>query len=74
MPTVKLLALSRQRLADAAKYAYTLLVPDHVVDHFSEQDGLTHAGAAKKAGLSASLQGHEHIDDLDACFKYLRVG
>ena len=70
---VKLLAFATT-FADAAKNAYALLVPDHVVDHFGEQHRLAHARPAEQARLAAALQRHEHIDDLDARFKDFRFG
>ena len=62
---VKLLALART-LADAAKHADPLLVPDHVVNHLGEQHGLAHARAAEESRLAAAFQRQEHVDDLDA--------
>jgi hypothetical protein len=70
---VKLLAFATT-FADAAKNAYTLLVPDHVVDHFGEQHRLAHARPAEQARLAAALQRHEHINDLDARFEDLGFG
>ena len=53
---VKLLAFARA-LADAAKHAHTLLVPDHVVDHLGEQDRLAHARAAEQPALPPRSSG-----------------
>jgi len=60
-------------LADTAKYADTLMLSHHVVDHFGEQYGLADAGAAEKSRFASALQRREHIDELDAGFKYFRL-
>ena len=70
---VKLLAFATT-FADAAKNAYALLVPDHVVDHFGEQHRLAHARPAEQARFAAALQRHEHIDDLDPRLEDLGFG
>ena len=70
---VKLLAFATA-FADATKHADPLVVPDHVVDHFGEQDGFAHTRPAEQARLAAALQRHEHINDLDARFEDLGFG
>ena len=70
---VKLLAFAAA-LADAAKDADPLLMPDHVVDHLGQQDRLAHARASEQARLAAALQRHEHVDDLDPGRENFRPG
>jgi hypothetical protein len=70
---VKFLAFAAA-FADAAKNADALLMTDHVVNHFREQHRLAHARAAEKSRLAAALQRHEHVNDLDARLKNLRLG
>ncbi len=41
--------------ANAAKKAYALLVPDHVVNHLGEQHRLAHARPAEQSRLTAPL-------------------
>src|ERR1700733_6016504 len=71
--TVELLAFAAT-LANAAKNAHPLLVPNHVVDHLREEHRLADAGAAEQTGLAAALQRYEDIDGLDTGFKNLRLG
>src|SRR3984957_3843586 len=70
---IELLALATT-LADAAEETDTIVMSDHVMNHFGEQDGLSHAGPAEQARFAATLQGHEHIDCLDAGFEDLALG
>src|ERR1022692_111950 len=70
---IKLLAFTTP-LANAAKYAYSLVMADHVVDHFSQQHRLADACPAKKPRLTAALQRYEYVDDLDASLKDFRLG
>jgi hypothetical protein len=65
MFAIQLLAFAAA-LADAAEDADTVVMSDHVVNHFGEQDCLADAGTAEQARFAAALQGHEHIDGLDA--------
>jgi hypothetical protein len=57
---------------DPAKNADALLVLDHVVNHFGEQNRLADPGPAEQARFAATLDRHQHIDDLDPCLKDLR--
>ncbi len=70
---VKFLAFATT-FADAAKNTDALLMPDHVVDHFREQNRLAHACAAKKSRLAAAFQRHQHVNDLDARLENFRLG
>ena len=70
---VKFLALATA-LSNATKDAHAFVVFDDVVDHLGEQHGLAHARPAEQARLAAALQGHEHVDDLDAGFKNFGFG
>ena len=58
--------------ADPAKNAYTFLVPDHIVNHFSKQYCLPYARSAEQTCLAAALKRHQHIDHLDPRLKDLR--
>ena len=68
---IKLLAFSTA-LANAAENTDALLMPDHVVNHFSKQHGLADAGTAEQSGLAASLERRKHIDHFDSSLKNLR--
>src|SRR5271167_2293966 len=70
---VELLSLATT-LADTAEETDTVVMSDHVVNHFGEQDGLSHAGTPEQPGFAAALQGHEHIDSLDAGLEDLALG
>ena len=70
---VKFLAFTTP-FADAAKNAYALVVPDHVVDHFGEQHRLAHARPAEQTRFAAALERHQHIDDLDPRLEDLGFG
>ncbi len=59
---------------DAAKDAHPLMMPDHVVYHLGEQHGLAYPCPTEQSCLAATLQRGEHIDDLDAGFKYFGLG
>ena len=59
---------------NTAKDADAFMLPNHVVDHLGEQHGLAHARSAKQACLTAAFQGHQHIDDLDACLEDFGLG
>src|SRR5580698_3239329 len=61
-------------LANAAEETDTVVMSDHVVNHFGEQDGLAHAGPSEQACFAAALEGHEHIDRLDAGLEDLAPG
>ena len=71
--TVEFLAFATA-FANSAKNAYSVVMADHVVDHFGEQDGFAHTGAAEQPGFATAFEGQEHVDDLDAGFKNLRFG
>ena len=70
---VQLLAFAAA-LADAAKHADPFMLANHVVDHFGEQHRLADARPAEQSRLAATFQGHQHVDDLDACLENLRLG
>src|SRR3984957_8116876 len=70
---VELFALAAA-LADAAENTNPLLVPNHVVDHLSEQNRLADAGASEQTSLAAALQRYEDIDGFDTGFENLRFG
>ena len=61
-------------LADAAKHAHALLMPDHIVDHLGEQHRLAHARAPEQSRLAAALQRHQHVNNLDARFEDFGLG
>ena len=44
-------------LADAAKHAHSLLMPDHVVNHLGEQDGLADPGPPNRPALPPRSRG-----------------
>lgn len=71
--TVKLLPLPAA-LADAAEDADPGMLPHHVVDHLGEQHRLAHPGPAEQPGLATALQGHQHVDHLDAGLEDLGAG
>ncbi len=52
-------------LADAGEYADSAVALGDVVDQLLDQHGLTDAGAAEQADLSALRVGREEVDDLD---------
>src|SRR5208282_711926 len=70
---IKLLAFTTP-LANAAEYADSLVMADHVVDHFGQQHRLADACPAEKPCLAAALQRHKYVDDLDASLKDFRLG
>ena len=70
---VKLLAFAAA-FANAAKNADPFLVPHHVVNHFGEQHRFANPRTAKKPGLAAALQRHQHVDGLDAGLEDFRPG
>jgi hypothetical protein len=61
-------------LADAAKDADTVVVPDHVVDHLRQQHSLADSGATEQTSLAASLEWNEHVYGLDAGLEDFRSG
>ena len=70
---VKFLAFPAS-LADPAENADTLLVLDHVVNHFGEQYRLAHSRPAEQTRFAAALERHQHIDGLDARLEDLGLG
>jgi hypothetical protein len=58
---------------DAAEDAYALVMLDRVMNHFTEKDSFANAGAAKQSCLSAALDRHQHIDNLDTGLKNFRL-
>ena len=70
---VKLLAFAAA-LTDATKNAHPFLMANLVVNHLRKQYRLAHARPAEKSRLTAAFQRHQHINDLDARFKNLRLG
>ena len=61
-------------LANTGEHGVAAVRFRDVVDHFHEDNGLAHAGAAEEAHLAALGEGHEQVDDLDAGLEELDFG
>ena len=61
-------------LADTAEQADAVVMPDHVVDHLGQQNGLADPGAPEQSRLAAAFERHQHIDGLDAGLEDLALG
>ena len=60
-------------LANPAKDTDSLVMPDHVVNHFSEQDRLAHSRATEESRLAASSRADQYVDYLDSRLKDLQI-
>ena len=50
------------------------MVVGHAVDHFLDEDGLTHSGTTEQADLSTLNVGGEEVDRLDTGLEHLGLG
>src|SRR5438034_1055802 len=58
-------------LADPGEYRHATVELGDVVDQFHDNDGLAHAGPAKRADLAALQERTDQINDLDAGGQHL---
>ena len=56
-------------LANTGEHGDTAVLLCDVVDHFHEDNGLAHTGAAEQTHLAALREGNEQVYDLDAGFR-----
>ena len=55
--------------SNPAKQTYSLVVADHVVDHFGKQHRLTHSSPSEEPRFTTSFQWYQQINRFDSRFK-----
>src|SRR5579875_4030288 len=70
---VQIVALARA-LSDAGEDAVAAMPFSDIIDKLLDDNGLAHAGAAESADLTASHEGADQVDDLDAGLENLDGG
>ena len=61
-------------LTNTGEYRYTTVVLSYTLNHFLNQNGLTHTGSTEQTNLSTLNVGGQEVDNLDTGFEQLSLG